>query len=201
MGIVGEYSCLYAIRHTILQEAEERGEKFNGAIGLPRGLDENDHPGSSIPLEGYTVALMSMDGEKLVVKVGEHKKEFQLQAGGDDAYEFHLPSAIGEKRETGPESLVGTVTLLLVLILPHIVIFLFSGFKKNESTVAQRGWMMAWVCVNQLSFLPGLVEVLAPKASQAILVWTVLLMAPAIGGYIQVGMMLKESGTCSVVPS
>lgn len=203
VGLVGEYPCIYAIRTTMMQEAEERGGKFNGAIGFPRKLDENDHPGTSTRLEGYDVTLMSMDGEKLVVKVGEHRKEFQLQAGGSGAYKFHLPSAIDqqENETSGLGGLAVILTVLLALILPHIVIFLFSGFKKNESTVAQRAWMMAWVCVNQICLFLGVGLVISPKASQTILVMAVLFGAPAIGGYIQVGMMLKESGTCAVVPS
>lgn len=205
VGLVGEYASIYAIRTTIMQEAEEQGGRFNGAIGFPRKLGENDHPGASTPMEGYDVVLMSMEDEKLVVTVEEHTKKFRFQTDEYDVQELCLPSAIDDNGSDSSD-VGGALTLFAtipLLIIPHIFIFLLTGYKKNHSTIAQRAWMLSWVCANQLSLFFYFMVLIIPRGDQTILqiMWAILFASPAIGGYVEVGMMLKQFGSCSVVPS
>ena len=206
VGLVGEYASVYAIRTTIMQEAEERGGMFNGAIGLQRKLDENDHPGASGPMEGYEVVLMSMEKEKLAVTVGEHTKMFSCQTDEYDVQEFCLPSAIDNNSYDSSDLGVGLTYFMavpLALVIPHVFIYLLSGYKKNHSTVAERAWMLSWVCANQISLFLYSMVLFVPKGDQSVLqlMWAVLFASPAIGGYVVVGKMLKQFGSCSVVPS
>ncbi|KDQ51985.1 hypothetical protein JAAARDRAFT_492659 [Jaapia argillacea MUCL 33604] len=125
---------------------------------------------------------------------------------------------------TKGRSLMGVllITVLALFILPYIVIFAFSGFEVGRSTVAQRAWMMSWASSGQLSLLSfGLVTLYFPHFSPTawkeaittnsylgraallslILPSVFLLPIPAIGGFITVGKMLKEFGTCSLAPA
>ncbi|KDQ51970.1 hypothetical protein JAAARDRAFT_198625 [Jaapia argillacea MUCL 33604] len=117
--------------------------------------------------------------------------------------------------------LVISLVILASFILPYIVIFMFSGFEVGRSTVAQRAWMMSWASSGQLSLVSfGLVTWVYPHFSlltrkeatksltfirgripSLILPSLILLPIPAIGGFITVGKMLKDFGTCSLAPA
>ncbi|KDQ51960.1 hypothetical protein JAAARDRAFT_198619 [Jaapia argillacea MUCL 33604] len=110
------------------------------------------------------------------------------------------------------------IMILASFILPYVVVFIFSGFEAGRSTLAQRAWIMSWASSGQLSLLSfGLIIFLHPHFSlstwkeaaknsifgpgwipRLILPSLILLPIPAIRGFITVGKMLKEFGTCSL---
>ncbi|KDQ52007.1 hypothetical protein JAAARDRAFT_198658 [Jaapia argillacea MUCL 33604] len=99
----------------------------------------------------------------------------------------------------------------LALALPYVIIYFLSGFHKEQSTVAERGWMMAWLSSGQLAFLIlGLLIVDYPslsfstlgdtwRGSGLVVIILPLIIAP-IGGLFMVGKMLMEFGTCELSP-
>lgn len=103
------------------------------------------------------------------------------------------------------------MSALLILIIPHLFIFLLSRFKKGESEVAQRAWMMAWVCANQVSYFPT-AQMAANKPSRrlsfsdgmgntygkATVLFLLLLSIAPIGGYAEVANMMRASRSCSL---
>ncbi|KIM82121.1 hypothetical protein PILCRDRAFT_8360 [Piloderma croceum F 1598] len=98
---------------------------------------------------------------------------------------------------------------ILVLVLPHLLIFLLSGFKKQSSTVMERVWMLGWVCAGQVSFFFFSALVVfdlftdlrnRPLRAAAIVILFLVLMAISVGGFVVVGKMIKEFDLCSLSP-
>ncbi|KDQ51988.1 hypothetical protein JAAARDRAFT_40601 [Jaapia argillacea MUCL 33604] len=270
IGLVGEYPSLYVLRTGIMDEAEERGGSFNGAVGIYRekrgsgGQRQHMTKAAQGDWGEFTRATLSMevkdrepdyvqskeddeysqerlgllkgDGDRsqkiLVVTVNEVTRRFVYQPSGEVGLSFvvsscgnqdHIPDGghVDELSSTRSAAiLVGLlVAVLASLILPYIVILVFSRFEVGSSTFAQRAWMMSWASSSQLSLLSfGLVAAVFPHFSLSTFKETIfnytggrqvfmlvlflpslfLLPIPAIGGFVTVGQMLKEFGTCSL---
>jgi len=98
--------------------------------------------------------------------------------------------------------------LFLILVIPFLFLFLISRFKNGQSTAVQRGWMMAWICANQVSFFPfAYISTYDPAflLSQKNRLFLYVVMSPlgaaSLGGFIEVGTMMKDFGSCSLAPS
>ncbi|KDQ57090.1 hypothetical protein JAAARDRAFT_283642 [Jaapia argillacea MUCL 33604] len=99
----------------------------------------------------------------------------------------------------------------LAFILPYIVIYKLSGFHKGGSTVSERFWMMAWVSSGQVVFLffafivvdfPSLaISTADPYLVVGVSLVSLLFAIPPIGGFVMVGKMLMEFGSCSLSKS
>ena len=86
-------------------------------------------------------------------------------------------------------------------ILPHVFIFLLTGFGNGDSTSAQRSWMITWLLFNQLSSGYGFLFSITStdEHNTFLIVGSILLLStPAIGEFVMVGKMLLEFGTCSL---
>jgi branched-subunit amino acid ABC-type transport system permease component len=85
------------------------------------------------------------------------------------------------------------------MFAPFLFIFLFTRFKREDSTVAQRAWMMAWIIASQVA---GLVtRQLDPhlSAKPYPIGWILVISALAtssVGGFVVVARMLMESQQC-----
>ena len=96
---------------------------------------------------------------------------FKLIEGGGDAmdddplttFHFHVSAVTNQemvqKREVPSEkvALVFIFFFVILIILPYVLIFLLTGFRKGDSTSAQRGWMMSWLVFNQWFTIYGFV--------------------------------------------
>ncbi|KDQ55137.1 hypothetical protein JAAARDRAFT_342022 [Jaapia argillacea MUCL 33604] len=107
--------------------------------------------------------------------------------------------------------LLATIIFPLALVLPYVLIFALSGFHERESTLAERVWMMTWLSSGQLAlvFFGGVAlgfPSLAPSNITRVRVGIIFITAvtifaiPAVGGFVMVGKMLVEFGTCSLAP-
>ncbi|KAF9461554.1 hypothetical protein BDZ94DRAFT_1237555 [Collybia nuda] len=105
----------------------------------------------------------------------------------------------------GIVSPVGTITLTLLHVLPHIFIFLLTKYQNGHSTHAERAWMMSWLVFDQ--FLAQMGFFLGDTRSMMTipLYWTIMLYictlayaVPAIGGFVMVGKMLLEFSPCAI---
>jgi hypothetical protein len=117
----------------------------------------------------------------------------------------------------------GSVTFVSAfygLCLPYLIIYLFTGFRKGQSTLEQQAWTISWLVANQLTGLSMFdLNIKHPAVSfvstrgrdwvhQALMtafsflthLFTPLIPGniPAIGGFVTVGKMLFEFGTCSL---
>jgi len=90
----------------------------------------------------------------------------------------------------------------VVLLSPVIVIGALTGFHKGSSSVAQRVWTMSWLAFG--FFTPIFVQLLiTPRFGRSngimysiTILCLILCGAPAIGGFIVAGEMIKAFGVC-----
>jgi len=164
----------------------------------------------------FRMSNASLHKQLLVTTDGSSKVfRFQKSTGrnGRNVHRFPLPSAIidrfvnGDRRAGWIINLGRGMMIFPLLLLPHLLIYHLTGFKKEHSTVSQRGWMMAWICANQVSYFP-VAWMSGNKPScrlsfrggidtAALVSLCFLLSIPAVGGYVVVWRMISESAQCS----
>jgi hypothetical protein len=100
------------------------------------------------------------------------------------------------------------VTAWIPTVMSILIIYSFTNFRKESSTVAQRVWIMCWFCFGNcmkvLSAEDSLDDSTAAGRrvtfSYLMLLYAVALYsAPSIGGFIVVGKMLSEYGICTLI--
>jgi hypothetical protein len=101
-----------------------------------------------------------------------------------------------------------TIFGLLLSFLPIAIVGALSRFQPGSSTVAERAWTMAWLST---SIVGGFLVAWTHKPTDhksiedevqgwALLGYMVIFGAPAIGGLVVVGEMIREYGTCIQLP-
>jgi hypothetical protein len=218
---------------------EQVASKDPASDKLGRG-EENDFKGD----EFQVVTLQVAEGEDRMVlkmKKGDSTTDFTLvdqKCKDEDAYVLEIHPILDREPKTMKDivkagqkiwvdvlsthwGVFAGVATFLGLGLPYLVIYFLTKFHKQQSTVAQRAWVISWLVANQavglslfvlsvnhpsLSFTlprplrPGMI----PYASMTLclfVVWLSLPLVPAIGGFVTVGKMLFEFGTCSLSPT
>lgn len=229
VGMVGDYSCKYILRTSVLDEAERCGGEFDGTIGVVL-RDTGNVEADMEKREGcYTPAWLSTEvkiseestsatQKMVVVRVGQHSRRFKLFKNDEipaaEAYVFGISSLTNQATRFESDDTVNfgnlmlVIAPLLVLILPFVFIYALTKFRKESSTLTQRVWMMVWLCANQLSFFPFVCVAFSIPSFQisskagigVLIVFAVLPAIAAIGGFVMVGKMLAEFGTCSLSP-
>jgi hypothetical protein len=85
-----------------------------------------------------------------------------------------------------------------------------SGFKSGQSTLAQKVWVMLWLVASLSWVLIDLVgdyvktKVLVSERKRTIVglffaFIALMFMAPTVGGFVVVGQMLRDYGTCTIL--
>lgn len=93
------------------------------------------------------------------------------------------------------------VLMSLMIVIPYLAIYFWTRFRPGTgSTPAQRGWTMAWLATGQFLGV-GMVGVWKDWRSVGhIGGWGAVIMVayciPAVGGWIEVGKMVREFGVC-----
>lgn len=217
-AIVGDFTSGYMLRTPILQEAERRGAVFDGSIGRVRSLyAEPGYKGQS----GFTAVGMSIKPENpavvnsrkiLVVRDGEKKKEFlfdpeRYNTDIDTSFDISSITHDGQhdENEVKPYKkrhwlryFAIALAFLITMLAPYAVIYFFSGFRKGQSTTAQRRWMMSWLVADQVSAAGTFVFWWIWQKHGNIIPIAVHyagvagLLVPAIGGLVTVGAMFLE---------
>jgi hypothetical protein len=207
-----------------------RGDRAKDLIGTPAEMWVSSMASKlSSGQEEFTAARLRTEdtehGKILVVRTSSTTKRFKLvdrDDCDDDALTFYVDSImnqpISEHQDQDVEvdcnSWLYVIFFIMTLILPLVFIFLLTGFHKRRSTTAQRAWMMTWLVYNQLASTNGIVGSLtnvtifggAVNKFQVVgiagllFLMGVLYSIPAIGGFVMVGKMLIEFGSCSLTP-
>ena len=97
---------------------------------------------------------------------------------------------------------------LLLALAPIAIVGGLSHFHAGNSTVAQRGWTMSWLGSDIFAgFILGAALVPADKEGTqehnilvGIITYALIFCAPALGGFVVVGQMVKEYGSCIKLP-
>ena len=237
-GALGEYPCLYVLRTAILDEARRCGGTISGEIGVleqeshDRTSGEKGSPPSSGNKQYVAVWLRTEETEQgkiLTARVDgrSHTKTFKLVGNEERSdHVFYIDSITNQERETANSGWsnrkFGSVLVCMVIsaipafVLPHVFIFLLTGYKKRDSTVADRAWMMAWLVASQeLYTILFMFGVEFPHFSWShlyisrqdgtrdlvvfafiVLPFLMVLFVPAIGGFVAVGRMFLKSSSC-----
>jgi len=191
----------------------------------------------------HVVTLQIVEGERAVLRLkkGGFTKDFTLidnTSKDEDAHVLEIHPILDSEPKTMKDifkegqviwvdvlsthwGIFAAIATFLGLGLPYLVIYLLTRFREQQSTVAQRAWIISWLVTNQvvglslfvlsvnhpsLSFTlhrplrPGII----PYMTLTVLlffVWLSLPMVPAIGGFVTVAKMLFEFGTCSLSPT
>ena len=143
------------------------------------------------------------DGVLVITMKGRTGRFKLIEADDDDplTFHFHVSTLTNQEkvpnREVEPEAVLVIYSLFAcILIIPYIFISVLTGFRNGDSTHAQRGWMMSWLVFNQILSVFGFGcftnDISTPLAV------TIGYSAPAIGGFVMVGRMILEFGTCSL---
>ena len=125
-------------------------------------------------------------------------------------------------------SLFISASAILAVIQPHLLIFILTGYKEQDSTANERNSMSSWLITDQINvlmissltvaydptlFIPpdptviknALINVHG-RALPLTVALTLLsasigtLLSISIGGFVMVGKMLYEFGSCSLIP-
>ena len=87
---------------------------------------------------------------------------------------------------------------LIAMILPHVFIYALTGYRANQSSVAQRSWMMVWLAADQFSACSTLAcWILWKKRQNVIPDWLqkgfyAVLMVAGVGGFVTVAKMYLQ---------
>jgi hypothetical protein len=174
----------------------------------------NPQPSTTVgAVGGYTDAHLSTKDGNLVVTIDGDTKTFKFSSDDDDdkPYKFHLNCATKQPPEDTHKDdwvawVIPRLALLLVAILPPLFNFGLSRFRKQRSTVAQRAWLIAWMCANQVSYIPFAILCIGrpgyrfsygDPVARFVIVFSILLSIASVGGYVEVVMMFTETGSCS----
>jgi hypothetical protein len=108
----------------------------------------------------------------------------------------------------GVQDVINGVCLLAFYGVTLAIVGGISGFKSGQSTLAQQVWVMLWL-VSSLSWVLidlvgdyGETKMSEEKRYILKLVFffiALVFMAPAVGGFVVVGQMLRHYGTCTVL--
>lgn len=220
--ISGEIGTLPEATQSVdtVESPVEEDRNLNGGIGAG-GIGED---GSGVPLmpemsldypryQHYSAAYLRVEDDGvLVITMKGRTGRFKLIEGDDDdplTFHFHVSALTNQEKAPKREKPQKSVSLiffffnLILIILLYVFISLLSGFRKRDSTSAQRGWIISWLVFNQVFSVYGLMftfpDIGGPVQGVVLAVTILVLSIPAIGGFVMVGRMLLEFGTCSVL--
>ena len=146
------YPTLYMLRSEVMDEAEARGGRFIGAVGMlvqevPEGTQGETLAGS----ETVRFNVDSKDGESKLFGY-ENQESFHYSEEG--ATTITVPSlgrcVTYEFRSERWSTIFGWTLLVMTVLGPYIIIAALTKFKAQKSTSIQRGFMMSWLVVGQV---------------------------------------------------
>ena len=195
-----EYPTTYLVKTDIMDEASRReGAEFEGMVGsIP-----------SIALNGRRKFTRDHNGHLLIESGGSFDSlelaEPPMAVTADDRWNiFKRPALIisswsgsGSAQVRTKEILVRFSLFFASLIVTSLSIAInvaLSHFEPGRSSHAQRVWTMTWLGFGIL--LGPMTLILRPRTSQK-LAALILYGAPTIGGFVVVGQMLNEYGSCT----
>ena len=235
--VTPDYDSFFLVASDVSDEAERRGGKFVGTVArLARPeISESflhytgtflDEPGAD---ERWSQMLFGIQGgnddralqisslRRLPIERVERSGLLDPKCIWVPAYAVRRlgPSQTNERLNIEMFFIIFSPLAFLGLVL--LIVGVLSGFHANESTTAQRAWIMSWLITGHLqgfivlSFLQagGPLHTrwrayLETRDGGAVVKQTVFwgiiivgLFVPAIGGFVVVGQELKQHGVCS----
>jgi len=224
--IEASYDCLFLVRSDVMLEAEQReGGEFVGEVAelVPASPDieiavagsefvdlrfqrtargqwraiEVDEVGRPLPKKSWRVYIPPLDGT--YSPSSDPRAKIVVQPVGQ-AYRFNTTELLRSRRF---RRRVGFMITLFSLIVPYVVVGMISKFRRGQSTMRQRVFMVGWLVIGQIIGALNLVGHVTRRvqwwewAEWAVTGFVVVLgFAFAVGGFVETGRMLKEFGYC-----
>jgi hypothetical protein len=193
-------------------EDEDAIELSNRAKELVQ-VEEQER--THLVLQEATESLASeLDGTRCVLYIPSCPQFRRSSAPKEPKQQYTInktPSSQSEVRITSNYPRPGGRTIIFSLFLcflPIVIVGALSHFQSGSSTTAERAWTMAWLSSSIVGgFLVAWTHKPADRKSiegdvqgYALLGYIVIFGAPAIGGLVVVGEMIREYGTCIQLP-
>ncbi|KAI6777576.1 uncharacterized protein J7T54_005868 [Emericellopsis cladophorae] len=101
-----------------------------------------------------------------------------------------------------PRTSLGKLLLIGASFVPFSIFGGLSGFRSGNSTHTQRGFMMSWQVVGAVYWIQAELAKYYIDDESWLVLWAALVQviclgAPAVGGMVMVGQMLREYGVCT----
>jgi len=219
-----EYPTLFMVHSDAMDLATEQQNEFDGMVGtiVPKDTTSDDDFNYTLPIDrpGYLSFSMlnrvQIPREYMGTSNGELTAEFSGLGRHKTIPNFEKSQRIRNR--------IAIAVGIIALIIPYVLIaVLNNGFQKGSiSTPLERGFVVSWLVIGQVlgaffgwaghddSTEGNLLAsfFLAQDSSShamnlgdrvAVTIVIVLMLAaltPAIGGFVVVGMMIKQFGSC-----
>ena len=201
-----DYPTMYLVESEAMEEAKKRqGAKFEGVVGRIRTTSPSEELFKIVKFdfssdEKIVVLASESDGvftefdREAEMYVGKFKgKSWLTDANSIPSRRpvrfIHQNSDLPPTswRQDSLLSLPTTCASFALALIPLAVNGALSYLKPQQSTPAQRVWIMAWLALGIISDRVNQVSVLV------LLLWSV----PAIGGFVVVSQMIIHYGSCN----
>ncbi|PCH36734.1 hypothetical protein WOLCODRAFT_20719 [Wolfiporia cocos MD-104 SS10] len=182
-------------------------ERYTAAfLRLSRPQTAGQEPILTIRVDDITKRLRLLRGSTMP------QVDCKITVGSRSNSIWHIPKCMSPDRQRFRSSIdtawrtrVTVATFIAACLLPYLVIFLITDFHPGGSTLAQRTWVLAWICAGQLSFPVFVVlhdtmvqmsfmDMLGGKG-RCITLFLLLPMTASIGGYITISQMFYEDNS------
>jgi hypothetical protein len=216
--VTPNYQAVYMVYSAELEEAKSRGGTFDGTVGkivqLPQSAVEDVQSRTASfhsSGESFTVRVSDPSSEAdQSYQVGEEEVAPPTEGHGQFPYldilsQSNRYSQVLEIPACSPFQLSGdssdpdswlTILGYLFVAIPYAVIGGLTRFQKRRSTIAQRVWIIMWLVFDTaFGYLAGRPDRINHDETTS-LIGMVILSAPAVGGFVVVGQMLKHYGNC-----
>jgi len=212
-----EYPTLFMVHSDGMDLATEEHNEFDGVVGtiIPKDTTSEDDFNYIVPSDGRVPGYFS-----------EYKiqipREYTGTSDGELTVEY---SSLGRhktipnfKKSQRIRNHVAIAVGIIALIIPYVLIaVLNNGFQKGSiSTPLERGFVMSWLVIGQVfgaffglvghnnsthgNIFRGFTMALRGRvADNIVIVLMLAALTPAIGGFVVVGMMIKQFGSCVLV--
>ena len=211
-----DYPYLYLVRSEVMEEAESRGGRFDGVIGkivMPEDRGQShDLPITTVSAEpegvGRTPSIEGFE-DKLAtgIEIGfwdsgdlegdlKNNPTVTVPAAGQYVFKGQTMAATGREN-------FALLTGLIAVLAPWAIIGGWTMFQGADSTIAERGWILAWLgCGEVFGLCLGYISVFGEGfvAREWDIPLKVMLLVvcgvPVVGGFVVVGQMLSAFGVC-----
>ncbi|KAF7513012.1 hypothetical protein GJ744_011278 [Endocarpon pusillum] len=213
-----DYSAVYMVRTDIMDEAERRQGRFDGAVGqIPETSAVGNMDGVFEIQDGRTfVFLGKRDTSPAKTQASQIPSRMELvsmdhisQTCSQPPVTVEIPNYSGnlklhrcQRRDAQTERLTFFVGLAIGLI-SLAIIGVISRFKNgSNSTYTQRVWIMTWLAFGTIVgphyvlVKSGFYDEIMRDALWQVKFMCFIYSVPAIGGFVVVGQMISSYGRC-----
>jgi hypothetical protein len=179
-----DYLSLYIVKTEVLVEAESRGGRFDGTIGI---VKHNQVGYDTVTVEESWMIVRKDD----TFASGPH--DIVVPALGRILHTQQVSPWCKRRRY------IIYLIAGLICLAPYIIIGALTRFDSRSSTGGECFWPMAWLVAGQVAgaLMAGVLNGVDDLGGRIILfIAGITLIVPAIGGFVTVGKMMKEFGNC-----